>query len=353
MRKFIFTVLSLVIAAGLLPNASFAKTKLTFNNYLPPTHVGSVLSAAWCEEVEKRAGGKVKITHYAGGQLLKGPKVFEGVTLGIADIGFTALAYTRGRFPEMEMCDLPLGMPSAWVSTHVANRYYQKYTPKEFSKAKVLFFAGSGPNLILSAQKPIHTLADLKGQTLRATGRIADTAGALGAIARPLPIGDTYEAVKKHVVSGAMLPLETLKSFRLGEVVQYITVDWQVGNVFTFCAVMNRNKWKKLPDDIKKIIEAVNAEWVEKSAVGWNQVDIDGVAFAKSKGAAIIQLKDEEAVQWNEKVKPVIDNYIADMSKKGIGSVDELKGRVDFIITARNELIGLQKEKGIPTPYVE
>lgn len=351
MRNLFLTVLSCFIISAICPTQSIAKIKLTFNNYLPPTHVGSVMSESWCKEIEKRTSGEVRITHYTGGQLLKGPKVYEGVTLGIADIGFSALAYTRGRFPEMEMCDLPLGMPSAWVSTHVVNRFYKKYLPKEFSRAKMLFFAGSGPNLVSTIKTPVRTLADLKGQTLRATGRIADTAEALGAIPRPMPVSDTYEAVKKHVISGTMLPLETMKSFRLGEVVKYCTADWQVGNVFTFYTAMNQNKWKKLPEKIKKIFEEVSEEWVEKSARGWNQVDISGVEFFKEKGGQIIQLDAAEAANWNEKVRPVIDRYISDLVQKGLGSADALEERIRFIQQARDELVPLQKKKGIPMPY--
>ena len=353
MKKFIITMFSLIIVSGLLPNTSFAKIKLSFNNYLPPTHVASQLSESFCKEIEKRTNGEVVITHYAGGQLLKGEKVFEGVTLGIADIGFTNLAYTRGRFPEMEMCDLPLGMPSAWVATHVVNRFYQKYTPKEFSKAKMLFFAGCGPNLISTNQKPVRVLEDMAGQTVRATGRVADTATALGATSRPIPIGDVYESVRKNVISGAMLPLETMKVFRLGEVMKYCTADWQVGNIYTFYAVMNQRKWKKLPDNIKQIFTEVSAEWVEKSAQGWNDIDRAGLAFFKSKGGQVIQLADDEVSRWNTAVKPVIEDYITEMNKKGLGEVKELEERIDFIRQTRDEMVKVQLAKGIPMPFAE
>jgi len=345
-------MLSLILLIGFSANSALAKIKLTFNNYLPPAQIGSVISAEWCQEVEKRTNGEVKVTHYPGGQLLKGPEVFEGVVNGIADIGFTNLAYTRGRFPEMEMCDLPLGMPSGWVSTHVVNRFYQKYKPKEFDKVKVLYFAGSGPNLISTTQKAVHTLGDLKGQTLRATGRIADTAEALGATSRPIAIGETYEAVKRNVISGVMLPLETMKAFRLGELLKYCTTDWQVGNIYTFYAVMNKSKWDKLPANIKKIIEEINQEFIEKSAVGWNKVDRIGAEFFKSKGGQFISISDDEAAQWNTAVKPVIDTYIQETSKLGV-SAAELEKRVEFIRKTRDELTKLQQSKGIPMPYAE
>jgi TRAP-type transport system periplasmic protein len=352
MKPKCLVMFSLFLLIGFSSSNSHAQIKLTFNNYLPPTQIGSRISEAWCQEIEKRTNGEVKITHYAGGQLLKGPEVFEGVVNGIADIGFSNLAYTRGRFPEMEMCDLPLGMPSGWVSTHVVNKFYQKYKPKGFNKVKVLYFAGSGPNMISTTGKAVRTLADLKGQTLRATGRIADTAEALGATSRPIAIGETYEAVKRNVISGVMLPLETMKAFRLGELLKYCTTDWQVGNIYTFYAVMNKNKWDRLPANIKKVFEEVNQEFIEKSAVGWNQVDLTGAEFFKSKGGQFIPLSNDEATRWNQAVKPVIDAYIKETSKLGV-SAAELEKRIEFIRQTRDDMTKAQISKGIPMPYAE
>ena len=352
MRYRWLATLSFILVLGFSFNSAFAEIKLTFNNYLPPMHVASKLSAEFCKEIEKRTNGEVKITHYPGGQLLKPAEVFEGVVNGIADIGFTNQAYTRGRFPEMEICDLPLGMPSGYVSTHVVNKFYQKYKPKGFDKVKVLYFAGSGPNLISTTTKPVNTLGDLKGQTLRATGRIADTAQALGATSRPISIGETYESVKRNVISGVMLPLETMRAFRLGELLKYCTTDWQIGNIYTFYAVMNKKKWDKLPANIQKIFNEVSQEFIEKSAVGWNSVDRSGAEFFKSKGGQFIKLSDAETAKWNEAVKPVIDKYIQETSKLGV-SAEELKKRIEFILQTRDEMTKVQESKGIPMPYAE
>jgi len=352
MRTKLAIFVSIILIISFSTGGASAKIKLTYNNYFPPTHMASKVSAEWCKEIEKRTNGEVKIQHFAGGQLLKNDKVFDGVVQGIADIGFSNLAYTRGRFPEMEMCDLPLGMPSAWVSSHVVQEFFRKYQPKEFDKVKVIYFSACGPNLVGTTTKPVRVLEELKGQTLRATGRIADTASALGATARPMGIGETYEAVKRNVISGVMLPLETYKGFRLGELLKYCTANWQVGNVYTFYAVMNKKKWNRLPDNIKAVFEEVNAEFEEKIAQGWNQIDLAGSEFFKSKGGKIIQLSDDEAKRWNNAVKPVIDSYIQETSKKGV-SAEELQARIEFITTTRDKFTELQNNKGIPFPYVE
>jgi len=352
MRTKLAIFASIILIIGFSAGVVSAKIKMTYNNYFPPTHMASKITAEWCQEVEKRTNGEVQIQHFAGGQLLQNDKVFDGVVQGIADMGFSNLAYTRGRFPEMEMCDLPLGMPSAWVSSHVVQEFYRKYQPKGFDKVKVLFFSACGPNLVGTTEKPVKTLEDMKGQTLRATGRIADTAAALGATARPMGIGETYEAVKRNVISGVMLPLETYKGFRLGELLKYCTANWQVGNVYTFYSVMNKKKWDRLPDKVKAVIDEINAEYEEKIAQGWNQIDLGGAEFFKSKGGQMIQLDEAEAARWNKAVEPVIDNYIEETSQKGV-SADELKARIEFVKQTRDKFAELQKSKGIAFPYVQ
>jgi len=163
-------------------------------------------------------------------------------------------------------------------------------------------------------------------------------------------IGETYEAVKKNVISGVMLPLETMKGFRLGEVLKYCTANWQVGNVYTFYAVMNKNKWNKLPDNIKKVFEEVNAEFIEKMAQGWNNIDLAGSEFFKSNGGQMIQLTDNEAEKWNKAVAPVLETYTQEMVKAGY-SPDDMKERFEFIKKTRDEFKALQLSKGIPVPY--
>ena len=99
-------------------------------NYFPPMHMNSVLLGKYCDEVNKKLAGKAEITQYTGGTLLGPDKMAAGVLTGIADIGLSNLSYTRGRFPVMEIMDLPLGFPSAWIAGHVANDFYNKFKPR-------------------------------------------------------------------------------------------------------------------------------------------------------------------------------------------------------------------------------
>ena len=82
-------------------------TKLTYSNFFPPAHIQSKLAEAWCKEVEKRTNGEVVVEYFPGQTLTKARQVYDGVVEGISDVGFSVLAYTRGRFPVISAVDLP------------------------------------------------------------------------------------------------------------------------------------------------------------------------------------------------------------------------------------------------------
>ena len=66
--------------------------------------------------------------------MLKAPATIKGISSGIADIGLAHIEYTRGRFPVMEACEMPLGYASGWVANQIMNDFYNKFKPKEFDK---------------------------------------------------------------------------------------------------------------------------------------------------------------------------------------------------------------------------
>lgn len=305
--------------------------KFKFANYFPPPSYQSIVLEEFCREVEKRTNGRVKFDYYPGGALLTAPAMFEGILTGIADIGYSHVEYSPGRMPVTEVVDMPLGYPSAWVSSQVANDFYNEFKPKEFDDVKVLFMNTSNPNLIIS-KKPVYKLEDLKGLTIRAPGRVGDVVKALGGTPAPTPMMEVYDAIAKGVIDGVCSPYETLKTFKFGEVVDYTTVSWQVGSVYCFYVAMNKDSYDKLKlvPEVKEIFDEVCGEYKERFALAWNMMDFEGKEFAKAQGVEFIELSPEEAAKWMEAVEPVIDNYVKEMVGKGY-SETEVRGWIEFI----------------------
>ncbi|HNY65497.1 MAG TPA: TRAP transporter substrate-binding protein [Deltaproteobacteria bacterium] len=291
--------------------------ELTYSIFFPPTHAQAKAGEEWAREIEKRTNGAVKINVFPGGTLTSANDCYDGVVRGISDIGMSCFAYTRGRFPVMEVLDLPLGYPSGTAATQIANEFYSEVKPKELDDVHVLYIHAHGPGL-LHTKKPVTTLKDIKGVKIRSTGLSAKLVEALGGVPVAMPQPGTYEALQKGVVDGTFAPMETMKGWKQGEVVKSTTDCQNIGYTTAMFVVMNKAKWDALPEDVKKVFTDVSAEYVAIHGKAWDDADAEGLNFVKGLGNGILTLPAAEAEKWKAAVKPVIDGYVKAAKEKGL-----------------------------------
>ncbi len=290
---------------------------LSYSIFFPEAHIQCKTAMAWAEEIGKRTNGKVKITVYPGGSLTQAPQCYEGVMNNISDIGMSCFAYTRGRFPLLEGLDLPLGYPDGIIATRIATQMVAKYMPAEVADVHVLYVHAHGPG-ILASKKPVRSLADMKGMKVRVTGLSSKIVESLGGVPVAMPQPDTYEALQKGVVESTLCPIETLKGWKQGEVVNFITDSSAIGYTTAMFVVMNLSKWNALPAEIQDIFNQVSSEWVDQHGQAWAQADQEGEAFVKELGHETISLDEAEVANWKQSVQPILDEYVAAAKEKGL-----------------------------------
>jgi TRAP-type C4-dicarboxylate transport system substrate-binding protein len=314
----------LVTGLFLLAVQAFGQVKLNYSIFFPASHRNSILAAEWAKEVENRTGGKVKVTLFYGGTLTPADKCYDGVVKGISDLGMSVFSYTMGRFPLLEVLDLPLGSRSGLAATRLANDFYNRFKPQELDDVKVMYLHGHGPGL-LHTKTPVRTLEDLKGMKIRATGTTARIVSALGAAPVAMPMSDSYDALSRGVAQGIVCPTESLQGWKLGEVIKYSTQDYGAAYSVSFFVVMNKARWNSLPADVQQAIEQVNAEWIDKTGNGWDEMDKAGMVFAEGLGDTIIPLSAQENARWAKAVEPLFDEYVKEKTAKGLPAAEALK----------------------------
>ncbi len=327
MKKIRWSFLLILALSLVYTPTLWAKTVLRYANFFPPTHIQSQLAESWCKEVEKRTNGEVVIQYFPAGTLTKAPQTYDGVVQGIADIGMTVLAYSRGRFPVASAIDLPMGYSSGVQATAVANAVLNEFKPEEFKDTEIMFLHGHGPGFIHTREKGVSSLEDIKGLKLRGTGTSGLVQAALGASPVGKSMRECYQMLQKGVVDGSSHPMESNKGWKLGEVVHFMTQNYSTAYTTTFAVFMNKDKWAKLTPEQQKTIGEINAEWSAKHGQAWDDSDKMGLAFFMEKGGKVITQTDAEAAKWEAAVAPVIDTYIDKASKKGLDG----KAIVDFI----------------------
>lgn len=330
--KLFLVVLFLSFCIVSVPNLASAQVKLNFSNFFPAPHDNSKIMEEYIKEIEKRTNGKVKITYYPGSTLTPAAQTYDNVVKGIADIGESCFAYTRGKFPLLETLDLPLGYKNGVQATNLANAFYAKFKPKELDEVKVLFLHAHGPG-ILSSKKPIEKLEDMKGKKIRATGLAAKIVAALGAAPVGTTMPETYDALRTGVADGAMAPIEALKGWKWGEVVGSTTQNFGSAYTTAMFIVMNKGKWNSLTPDVQKVFEEVSKEYIVKQGQVWDKADKEGYEFTKARGNKVIALSKEEDAKWAAKVKPLLEEHIKTLKAKGLPSDEAVKFAVDYLKT--------------------
>jgi TRAP-type C4-dicarboxylate transport system substrate-binding protein len=321
-------LLAALLFRSALPGIGMAASKktinLTFSTVFPMVHLQAKLNQYFCDEIEKRTHGRVKITLYPGGTLTSATKNFEGVAKGLSDLGMSCPLYVAGRFPVSEIFEMPSDLDSGWVTAKVYMDLFNKYKLKEYKDVHVLYLHGPGRNVISTNAVPVRTLADMKGLVLRASGGATTTISALGATPRAMHMGEAYAALSKGVVKGQFSVPETLKGWKHADVVKYVTVP-PISTSSCQYVIINKRKWNSLPADIQQIFTEVSADFPDYHGYVWNYYDNAGFEYFKSlPGRELIMVPMDERAQWEAAVKPVIENYIKEKTAMGLPAKEYL-----------------------------
>jgi TRAP-type C4-dicarboxylate transport system substrate-binding protein len=312
--------------AGLSLGAAAQTITLKLHHLLPAQAPAQTkMLAPWAADVEKAAGGKVKIELYPA-MSLGGtpPQLINQVRDGVVDIVWTVNGYTPSLFPRSEVFELPFVHTNNATATNLAMRdtFLNGAIAEDFKDVKVMFLhvhAGQG---IQMAEKEVRTPDDLKGLKMRIPTRTgAWIIEALGAAPAAMPVPALPQALSKKVVDGALIPWEIIPPLKLQEVtkVQVEGANRVRFGTTTFQVSMNKNSWAKLPPDVQKAFEANNGEarWREVGKV-WTDSEDGGIALAKKAGNKHIQLTEAELAQFRQKLEPVVQRWIDEVKAKGI-----------------------------------
>jgi len=213
----------------------------------------------WLEAMEKATNGRVKFEVYDAQTLTKGPDTWEALKGGVADVAWCFHGYWAGMTPLADVVSLPgLGFKSAEHASGILWQLYEKYPSiqKQFADNHVLLTWTSNPYFLITTEKQVKTLDDLKGLKVRLTGGPPTELGKMLGIS-PVMVGmpDTYSNLEKGVMDGMMDPWEACYTFRHYEVVKYYT--FFPSYVVYFTQSFNKDKWNSLPPDVQDQIESV------------------------------------------------------------------------------------------------
>lgn len=323
-RKLLQSGAAVALGAPALAGLAQQAVTLKFHTFMAPTsNVWLNMHKAWMDKVEKDSRGRIKFEGYPAMQLGGTPvQLYDQARDGVVDVIWTLPGNTAGRFPRVEVFELPFIMSNAEATSKAYWEYVQTMAPDEFKDTHVIALQVHGPGVIHTVDKPVKSVADMRGLKVRApTRQVTKLIASLGATPVGMPLPQIPDALSKGTISGCVIPWEVVPAVKVDELTKYHAEFDPAGGALyttTFVMAMNKAKYESLAPDLKKVIDAnsgmATSGWLGKVQQGG---DAAGRAAAVKHGNTIFTVPPEQAQEFRRRSRAIEVEWVEDMDKRG------------------------------------
>ena len=306
----------IALSAVAFAGAADAKDLKGWNTHAPDYPV-SVAMDEFGKLVSERTGGKLAPKTYHSAQLGEQDDAIEQIQFGGIDFAVFNLVPLNNIVPATQATTLPYAFKSVDHMHRVVDGAVGDEIGAAMAEANMVALAwyDSGSRSFY-ANKPLNSLADLKGLKIRVQNSDINVAmvEALGANATPIPFGEVYTSIQSGVVDGAENNWPSYESTGHYQVAQNYILDQHtiVPEVF----VVNKKVWDGLSAEEQKIVRQSARESAELQRKLWAKREKKSEAIARKGGARIVELQDK--TPFIKAMQPVYEQYATDPIVKGV-----------------------------------
>jgi len=353
-KKMLFVIVSVIfvfILSGCLNNQSGSSSSSSGQNDTNTSSGGGSsdqtfnwrLASVWAEgstqymhderfvnTVNELSNGRLNIKLHSVGELAPANQVLDLVSGGTVEMGADWPNYWSGKNTAFELLgSQAMGLTNwdyfLWINQGGGLEAYNEI----YGKFNTVYFPHtiSGMESGIRSNKPIETLADLKGMKVRMAGLIqSELAKQLGATPVTLATQEIYEAAQRGVIDALEYSSPwSDEIFKMHEVTKFwLTPGWHQTSS-AYGVMINKDAWDTLPEDLQKIIEKASkvtmtvnsAEYAYKDAqAAQKMVNEYGITTTRLSEADMQKLTDmtnaivEKLASENPDFKKVLDSQL-------------------------------------------
>jgi C4-dicarboxylate-binding protein DctP len=325
--------LKLILASALLAAgcAVSAQTIIKFSHVVAADTPKGKASEFFAKKAAELTKGKVKVEVYANSALYKDKEELEALQIGAVQMLAPSLAkFGPLGVKEFEVFDLPFLFKDdasfrATTDGEVGKTLFGKLETKGI---KGLAFWDNGFH-IMSANKPLHTVADFKGLKMRIqSSKVLDAQmKALGAIPQVMAFSELYQALQSGVVDGTEGVPSNFWTQKIFEVQKHISLS-NHGHL-AYAVIINKKFYDGLPADLRTIIDGAVKDattYANAIAATENKEALDKI---KASGKTTLYTPTPaEIIEWKKALMPVHKEMEARVGKATIEAAYKASGFV-------------------------
>jgi len=304
---------------------------IKFSHVVAPETPKGKAAQRFKELAESKTGGRVRVEVYPNSQLYKDKEEMEALQLGSVQMLAPSLAkFGPLGVKEFEVFDLPYLFKDTAAFRAVAYgplgaELLAKLEPKGI---KGLAYWDNGFQ-VMSANRPLRTVADFKGLKLRIqSSKVLDAQmRALGALPQVMAFSELYQALQTGLVDGTEGVPSNYYTQKIYDVQKHMTIS-NHGHL-AYAVIVNKKFWDGLPADIRSALEAAVREttkYAEAIAATENATALDKI---RASGRVTVHLPTPaEAQEWKRALMPV---HQAMQARVGKATIDAAYRAAGFV----------------------
>jgi len=322
---------ALLLAVSLaIPGAAMAAPIVIKFSHVVAVHTPKGQAAEYFKKIaEQRTKGRVKIELYPNSQLYKDKEEMEALQLGAVQMLAPSLAkFAPLGIKDFELFDLPFIFDN-YQELHKVTQgpVGQKLLAKlETRGIRGLAYWDNGFK-VMSANKPLRTPADFKGQKMRIqSSKVLDTQmRSMGANPQVMAFSEVYQALQTGVVNGTENPPSNLYTQKMHEVQKYVTLSDH--GYLGYAVIVNKKFWAALPADIRTILEGAMKDATKFANDVAKKDNDEALAAVKKAGKTqFITLTPAERAVWKKTMNSAHTEHVSRIGADLIKEVYKVTG---------------------------
>ena len=321
-----------VLACALLAvgaTVAHAQTVIKFSHVVAQDTPKGKAAEFFAKKAEELTGGKVKVEVYANSALYKDKEEMEALQLGSVQMLAPSLAkFGPLGVKEFEVFDLPFIFDNRDDLHKVTTGPVGQKLLDKLQKRGItgLAYWDNGFK-IFSSNKPIHQVADYKGQKYRIqSSKVLEAEiRALGGIPQVIAFGETYQALQTGVVDATENPPSNVYTQKMHEVQKYASMTNH--GYLGYAVIVNKKFWDGLDATVRGQLEdAMKQATAYANQIAQDENDQALEAVKKSGKTTIYTPTAEERTALKKALVPVHKQMESRIGKETIQDVYQATG---------------------------
>ncbi len=304
---------ALLVACAVITSARAApgdKVVLKLGHVLAADSHYQLTAVEFARRLQQKTNGKLEVQIFPQSQLGAEVQMTQALRTGTQDMMICSEAPIENTIKEWQV----LSLPFLFENVDDGNRILQGPVGKKLLDMMTphnmigLAWLSVLERDVFTVKKPIASLTDMKGLTIRVMQSPGYIHGyrALGANPTPLAYNQLYLALQQGVVDAAETSPDQMVQDKFTEVAKHFYLTHV--NYVPVVLAISKAAWNRLTPDLQKAVREAATEAARFDLTEYKRLYSESLALFKTKG---IEVKDVDLKPWRAATEPATRELLA------------------------------------------